>query len=229
LNAFSLLPLHSFRKESCVKKKARGPLQVKTMTSESDEEFSKKIIALWNDPDFSGSFSGVANFQACLHFEKNLTVSRQKLIKILSSDPDFVLETKPSFKHYKRRKTSVFGVGILWEADIAMMPLCHGYNSYLLAIDVFSHRIFCKALKSKRAEEVQNALKEFFEEAHIIPEKIQTDQGTEFTGNKKFFKECHLCSTISCKIIYHIFIVLTICCKNNYILKITICLKCALK
>ena len=49
--------------------------------SASEENLIKRLIKLWSDEKFSGSFSGVRNFQNHLRFEKDLKVSRRLIRK----------------------------------------------------------------------------------------------------------------------------------------------------
>ncbi len=63
------------------------------------------------------------------------------------------------------------------------------YSYFLLCIDIFSRRIFCAKLRSKRAQEVEHAFERIFAEAGIKPEKIESDQGAEFRNNRGFFEK----------------------------------------
>ena len=149
----------------------------------SDEE----IIELWKDPSFTGSFSGVANFARALELEKNVTISRRRLFEILRKDEDFLLETRKIRKHFPRRSMNLHGYGKLFQSDVAFMMPVNNYIGFLLCIDIFSRKIFCELLQSKRAEDIRQAFNNIFKEAKVIPEKLETDQGTEFRGNKAYF------------------------------------------
>ncbi len=151
----------------------------------SDEE----LIQLWKNPKFSGSFSGITNFRAALAVEKDIHVSKAKLFSILRKDPDILLETKKKLKKIPRRSMMVHGVGILWQCDLAEMHEINGKKYFLLCIDVYSHKLYCEALQTKSAKEVRNAFKKIFNVAQLKPEKIESDQGGEFRGNKVFFQQ----------------------------------------
>ncbi len=154
--------------------------------NEVDEDYIRK---LWRTPSFAGSFSGIATFRAALEHEKNIKISKDTLFKIFRKDPDYILEMKTVRKTFPRRKMIVHGVASLWQADIAIMFPSQDFMYFLLCIDVFSHKIFCKALKTKHAKSIKKAFEAIFRTAALIPDKLETDQGTEFTGNKSFFKE----------------------------------------
>ena len=53
-----------------------------------------ELIALWKNPKFSGSYSGITNFRAALAIEKNIHISKARLFNIFRKDPDLLLETK---------------------------------------------------------------------------------------------------------------------------------------
>ncbi len=151
-----------------------------------DEDYIRK---LWRTPSFAGSFSGIATFRAALEHEKNIKIGKDALYKIFRKDPDYVLEMKTVRRKFPRRKMTVHGVAHLWQADIAIMYPAQNFMYFLLCIDVFSRKIFCKALRTKHANSIKRAFEGIFRTTGLIPDKLETDQGTEFTGNKTFFKE----------------------------------------
>ena len=73
--------------------------------------------------------------------------------------------------------------------DLAFMFASMGYKYFLLLIDVFSRHIYCEPLKRKTAPQVGIAIEKILAKMHAPNQKIQTDQGTEFIGNKALFKK----------------------------------------
>lgn len=58
-----------------------------------------------------------------------------------------------------------------------------GYRNFLVATDVFSHKMFAKLLKTKSSKDTMIAMKEIFSEIGI-PESVQADKGKlEFHSN----------------------------------------------
>ncbi len=153
------------------------------------ETLSKKILKLWRDPNFSGAFSGLENFRTCLEHEKNIKVSRSTLLQILNQDRNYILEMRKVPKKIQRRPMNVHGVGILWQSDIGQLFEYDTYTAFLLCVDIYSRRIFCEKLKTKSKEEIQKAFKKIFNEASLRPERIETDQGSEFVSNQAFFEQ----------------------------------------
>lgn len=152
-------------------------------------EIIKTVRLLWRDPSFSGSFGGIATFRDALSLEKNIHLTRDQILKIFKSDEDFILNTHRVSRRIKRRKYVVSGYGELFQADLAIMPKIEDKIGFLLCIDAFSRRTFCRLLKSKTAKEVQLKLKDIFKEAGVIPQKLESDQGGEFVGNQKIFEK----------------------------------------
>ena len=146
------------------------------------------IRKLWKDKSFSGSYSGIQNFRNSIEFEKGIKLSPNKIFQILREDPDILLELHHFRKRFKRREFIVHGVNKTWQSDLAEMPAYDNYQYFLLCIDIFSRKIYCRALQRKTASAVEKAFTEIFDEAGGTPEILETDQGSEFIGNKAFFK-----------------------------------------
>ncbi len=157
-----------------------------TVTGDIDP---KIIQDLWQDPSFSGSFSGINTFQSALAMEKKIKISKQKLFSILRKNRNFLAESKKRYKIIPRRKIIVHGIGQMWQADLAMLFPFNGFIGFLLCIDAFSRRIFCEPLKKKDKVSVETAFKKIFLAAQYRPAKLETDQGQEFLSNKKFFSK----------------------------------------
>jgi hypothetical protein len=152
----------------------------------TDSASAEKIRSLWKDPTFVGSFTGLSTFLEALH-EKNINVSYRQLFHIMKNVPEYVTTTRPRRK-FPTRKMSVHGYGALWQADLAEMPIFEDYKYFLLAIDIYSRKIFTYALKTKTSNEVSVAFDSLFDEAGSKCNKLETDQGTEFIGNRSYFK-----------------------------------------
>ena len=152
------------------------------------QSLKNEILKLWRDPLFSGSFSGIGTFQDALKFEKNINVPYLDLLDLMKNERDFITSTRPVRK-FPRRQMDIHGYGTLWQADLAEMPVDDDFKYFLLCVNVFSSKIFCRAMKNKSSIVVKNAFEMIFREAGLTPEKLETDQGSEFLGNKSYFKE----------------------------------------
>ena len=163
--------------------------ELKEATSKDKKLSDDKIRELWQDTKFCGAFSGINNFQACLEMEKGVKLSKNKLFAILRENPNFLIESRKVRKTFPRRRMLVHGVGQVWQADLAMMFTYNKYIGFLLCIDIFSRKIFCRSIRKKNQQTIQKAFEEIFQEANLVPAKLETDQGQEFVSNKSFFEK----------------------------------------
>ena len=64
-----------------------------------------------------------------------------------------------------------------------------GFGYFLLAIDIMSRFVWCQPMLTPSGEEVEKAFKNIFKDGRF-PERIRTDQGTEFSNEtvQDFFK-----------------------------------------
>ena len=157
-------------------------------TENSNQLTDEEIKRLWQDDDFFASFSGINNFQAALFTTYGEKISTKRIINILRDIPSYVSRIKPR-KRFPRRPYDVYGFGQLVQADLGVMYKYKGFFYFLLMIDVFSRKIFCKPLKRKTSVEVRSAFNEIFDEFNNPIRVIQTDQGAEFKGLKRYFEE----------------------------------------
>ena len=156
----------------------------------------KKILELWRDPNFSGSYRGIKTFKILLKTDLNIDVSENRLFKVIKNDPIFIIHQRPQRK-IERRSYDVNNYGELVQADIAYMFNYDDYKYFLLLIDCFSSKIFAVPLKSRDSQTVAKAFEQIFEEFEATIYELQTDRGKEFLGPcKKLFKEKNIFSTV---------------------------------
>lgn len=148
----------------------------------------QQIEELYRDKNFYGAFSGALNFQTFLKTELNEDVSLKRIYSILKKMPFYVISQRP-IRRFPRRKYDLAGFGSLMQADIAVMFEKNGYKYFLVVCDVFSRHLFVEALKDKTAESVRKVLEKLFDSISTPISKFETDQGGEFVGLRKFFKE----------------------------------------
>jgi len=178
---------------SAVEKALRESKIMSNSKSESDSNISdEKLIQLWRDPNFSGSYRGIKTFQLLLKTDLDIDVSEKRLYKVLKKDQIFLIHQK-RHTSIKRRPYDVNFYGQLVQIDLAHMfedPITEE-KYFLLLIDVFSFKIFVKSLKDKSSNTVAKALADLFEEFGADIYEIQSDRGSEFLGapSKNLFKE----------------------------------------
>jgi hypothetical protein len=145
----------------------------------------QKIINLWRDPSFAGSYRGLKTFQMFLKTDKNIDVSERKLFKIMSNDPIYVMHMKS--KKVKRRQYYLSNIGELVQSDLAYMFDYKDFKYFVVFIDCFSYKLNIQPLKNKTAQSVLKAFELFCKGNKI--EKLETDLGTEYSLCKKFCKK----------------------------------------
>ena len=95
---------------------------------------------------------------------------------------------KPIRHHFRRNRVIVGGIDHQWQMDLAdmqsMQKFNDGYRYLLVCIDVFSKYAWVVPLKNKTGLSLVEAFKIILASGRK-PEKIITDQGTEFL-NKHF-------------------------------------------
>jgi Integrase core domain len=154
-------------------------------------ELTQKVLKLWKDVRFPGSFSGLLTLQQCLKHDKDINLSIKQLREILRNQPTYLQHIQARYKFNRRSYDSVHGYGQLWEADVAYMfqTSAELNNYFLTCVDVYSRRIFSRPLKTKSAEAIQLAFDDIFKEAKIFPSVLQTDKGSEFRGSVSYFRK----------------------------------------
>lgn len=152
----------------------------------------QKLLQLWRDPNFSGSYRGVKTFKILLKTDLNIDVSESRLYNILKNDRIFLIHQIKS-KKIERRQYDVNFYGQLVQADLAEMfpDPATGFKYFILLIDVFSSKLFIEPLNNKSSETVAQALRIIFTKFSATIFELQTDRGTEFKGPacQKLFKE----------------------------------------
>ena len=147
------------------------------------------LTQLYYNPKRSGSFGGVERLYRDVKKEGKYDISRAQLKKWLMKQDTYTLH-KQARRHYKRNRVIVGGIDELWQMDLADMQ-SHakendGYRYLLVCIDVFSKYVWVIPLKTKTGPASVTAFKEILESGRK-PQKIQTDEGTEFFN--KHFKD----------------------------------------
>ena len=147
------------------------------------------LTQVYYNPKRSGGLGGVERLYRDVKKEGKYDISRAQLKKWLMKQDTYTLH-KPARRHYKRNRVIVGGIDELWQMDLADMQAIatenDGYRYLLVCIDVFSKFVWVIPLKTKTGPALVTAFKKILESGGK-PQKIQTDQGTEFFN--KHFKD----------------------------------------
>ena len=145
------------------------------------------LKSVYYDPKRPGSFGGVESLYRDVKQEGKFKLSRKQISGWLISQDTYTLH-KPARRNFKRNRVIVGGIDEEWQMDLADMQSLKQYNDgyrYLLVcIDVFSKYAWIVPIKSKTGPDIVEAFKVILASGRK-PQKIMTDQGTEFF-NKSF-------------------------------------------
>ena len=98
----------------------------------------EKIIELWKNIDFSGSYRGIHMFRVLLHTDLGIDISEARLYSALSKEPTFLMHQR-KYRPIERRKYITHCYGGLTQADCAYMVPdgSTGQKLFLLLVDVY--------------------------------------------------------------------------------------------
>ena len=145
------------------------------------------LTNIYYDPNHPSSFGSIA----ALREATNNNYSVKAIKNWLSAQNAYTLHRYRRLR-FMRERYYVTNINDLFQADLIdfrnIAKYNKKYNYILLAIDVFSKKVWTVPLKTKNATEVINAFKNIFTKAK--PLKLQSDHGTEFLSSKvqAFFK-----------------------------------------
>ena len=145
------------------------------------------LSSVYYDPKRPGGFGGVDRLYDDVKKEGKFAISRKTIKEWLMKQDAYTLH-KPMPRHFKRNRVIVGGIDQQWQMDLADMQsrqkFNDGYRYLLVCIDVFSKYAWVVPLKNKTGPTLVEAFKVILSSGRK-PEKIMTDQGTEFL-NKHF-------------------------------------------
>nr|CAD2196332.1 unnamed protein product [Meloidogyne enterolobii] len=152
----------------------------------------KILDKLYKNVNSSTCFTSL---EPLLHASRKVdkNISRQDVKDYLSSQNVNTLHRRVVRK-YKRMPTLAPGLHTEWQADLSVFNrICkqnQGYKYLLVCIDTLSRQIFVEPVKSKHSDNMIDAFKKLFSRTKVIPWKLLTDQGLEFTAKQvqKYFK-----------------------------------------
>ena len=98
----------------------------------------EKIIELWKNIDFSGSYRGIRLFRLLLHTDLGINISEARLYRALAKEPTFLMHQR-KYRPIIRRKYITHSYGQLVQADCAYMvpDQSTGQKLFLLVVDVY--------------------------------------------------------------------------------------------
>ena len=157
--------------------------------TQSHKVLKDKAFKIASNPKYDGYQRGLASM-VYKFFDKKSSGSG------IANEPNYQLANelhKPIIRKFKKRKVYSSFRDNIWGVDLADMQSLSRYNKgikYLLcAVDLFSKNAWVIPLKSKKGISIVNGFQKIISKGRK-PNKIWTDQGTEFYNNsfKNFLK-----------------------------------------
>jgi hypothetical protein len=152
---------------------------------------NKTLSKIFKDPSSPGGFSGVNELYR--EAKKTLpSITKKQVKEFLESNLTYT-RNKPRRLRFKRQRTIAAGYMSDVQCDLGdLQKLAKHNKSYrylLVGIDVLSRRVFLSAVKSKTSEAMKKGFEELFRQMVMLPYRIFTDRGTEFTSKEmhRFF------------------------------------------
>lgn len=164
----------------------RKSLQHNQRTPESGESAKTSAESrtpgdLYTLPGHTASLGGVRRFAS------GVNLKRKAAARILQGVDSYSLYRESRRRPSSFRKTRVFSLYAQYQADLADVTELSVYNKsckfLLFCINCFSRFLAVVPLRNKRPEEVVRGFKEIFK-SMPLPERMQTDKGTEFVSKK---------------------------------------------
>lgn len=91
---------------------------------------------------------------------------------------------RPARRKFNRRRFIQRGIDDTFASDLAQLDQYasenKGFKYILVVIDCFSKYLWTRAVKSKNASDITNAMADIFKKSKRIPKNIITDQGREY-------------------------------------------------
>ncbi|XP_032234851.1 uncharacterized protein LOC116616860 [Nematostella vectensis] len=148
----------------------------KTMTQKTIDRLLRPI---YYDPNHPAALGGVDKLVRAVRYKG---VRRAQVNSWLRSQPTYTLH-EPYRRRYPRKRVVVNGMDEQWQADLcdmqALRSYNEGYNYLLTVIDVLKKYAWVVLLKDKTGKRLVEAFESIFKGGRQ-PEKLQTNDGTEF-------------------------------------------------
>lgn len=155
------------------------------------EDLDSILRPLYYDVKNASAFSSAPKLYKAARL-KSAKVSLDQVKSWLTHELTYTLHKQPRW-NFRRAPCIVSSVDEQWQADLADMQAIsrqnRGFRYILTIIDMFSKYAFAIPLKNKFGKTLVRAFQSVF--AERVPQKLQTDQGTEFDNKlmRRYLKD----------------------------------------
>ena len=159
-------------------------------------DWKEYLSSLYFNPKLPSSYLGPEKLYQFVKSQGQFKIGRRRIRQWLQDQEAYSL-TRGARRKYTRSRVIVAGLNSQWDADLMdMVDLAKqndGVKYVLVAIDIFSRFAHCQPIKSKRGEDVLQALKVIMSGTHQ-PKSMRTDRGQEFRNKQvnAYLKSQHI-------------------------------------
>jgi len=143
----------------------------------------KSLAKIYYNIKHPASFGGARNL---ISAAKHQNIHINDVNDWLASQDSYTRH-KNIVRKFNRQKVLVAGIDSQWQIDLSVLislaEFNDGYNYLFCCIDVFSKFGWIEPLYTKEGVEIVRVMKKIFSETKRRPEKICSDQGTEFLNS----------------------------------------------
>ena len=149
-------------------------------------DWKQYLSSLYYNSKHPASYSGPEKLYQYVKEEGQHRIGKHRIRKWLQDQESYSL-TRGARRRFKRSRVIVDGVDSLWDMDLMdMVDLSKqndGYKYVLVAIDVFSRFAHVQPVKSKKGQDVVDALTRLLSGPRK-PNTVRTDRGMEFRSKE---------------------------------------------
>lgn len=166
------------------------------VTMQLNKNQQKLLDRLYKDVNSPVCFTSlIPLFNEARLYDKK--INKKQVENYLSGQDVYTLHRRVVRK-YPKMPTLAPGLHTEWQADLAIFDRIkkanRGYQYLLVCIDILSRQLFVEPVKSKSSEHMIESFKRLFGRSKVIPWRLLTDQGKEFTAKRvqEYFKSIDL-------------------------------------
>ena len=149
------------------------------------QRIDTKLKRLYVNKNYAASYSGAKTFFKNLPENLLKRTNPKKTLKFLQHIKAYA-QNRPAPRKFKRRRVVVHGINDQWAIDLADIPKLAPYNNNMryifICIDVFSKYLWAIPMRTKKASETAEVLKDIITTSGRRPGRVQVDKGKEFLG-----------------------------------------------
>ena len=139
------------------------------------------------NPSSPLSFSGFEKLYQFLKKNDQYKISRRTIKQWLAKQEAYTSH-HPVRRHFKRPKVLSFSKNYQWDTDTANMVKYRksndNYGYFVVFIDIFTRYLYTRPMYTLTGKEMKQVMSNIFEESGVKPQKIRSDQGSEYKNSE---------------------------------------------